>query len=314
MMIKEQLVLTMLILISQVAGVLASPGAKEVRLGNEAYSKTKYDQALELYESAALKAGNDARIDYDLGVASYKLGKYKEAVDSFNKALLSDDKKLVISSRYNLGNALYQKGVSKEDQDIKSSIKNLEEALGYYDNVIVLDKDNKDAKSNRVFVSSELERLRKKQKEQKNEKSSSGGDQNQNKQASSGDQEQQFQSSSDDNQAQEQENAGQSQDQQQDQLKKDNAQAEKKEEAGKNEQDKESARKDQKNGDKQGEEEKQSSSKDQDSSAGQVVQERIVSQDEVNMLLDDFAQNEQPKGMLNFMRDTRREKSINKDW
>ena len=311
-MINKVFILTILIIGSYVSLTYASLGSREVDLGNEAYSKEKYKNALEMYEDAASKTKGDARIDYDRAVASYKIGKYPEAVDFFNKTLLSDDEKLVRSAHYNLGNTFYQMGIDKENKEIASAVKSLEEALSQYDKVLASDKKAVDAGSNRVFVSGELERLRKKQKEQSDQKT--------------GDKKNQQGSSNQDAQNQNQQNSGQLQNHPSAQSKNESAQDGK--DKGSTTQEQNQANKDKQGQElkeqgkqqdkqqemKQGQPSKPDSSKNQDASAEKSDQEKSVSQDEANMLLDDFSQNEQPKGMLKFTREQHNEKPVLKDW
>jgi tetratricopeptide (TPR) repeat protein len=271
--------------------VWAASGAGEVRAGNRAYARGQYDRALDMYTAAARKSRGDARIDYDRGTAAYKLAKYRDAAGCFNKALLSEDPRLVRDAHYNLGNAYYKLGIEQENSDIAGAQKALEQSLAQYDASAAGDRVNDDAVANRRFVASELERLRKKQQEQKQKSGS--------RQGSSG--------SKDKEEAQDsaQPEAGNNSD-----GKKGAASGDAKKDPGAE------ASRDTAGKDRDGSKEPQSAeaSKEQGSSAGQGEQGTVLSQDEVNVLLDDFAQNEQPRGLLKFNREPGRERPVSKDY
>lgn len=295
----------------------AVPGAGDVREGNEAYFKGQYKDAAEHYEAAAQKSSNDPRIDYDQGVAAYKNGKFNDAVGYFNKALLTDDLKLHDDAQFDLANSLYKLGVENEDQDVKGAIKNVEDSLLHYDKVLAADPGKDDAKSNRGYVASELERLKKKQLEPKpqnsrqDKKSKNDSKDPQDQQNQQGQSEKDSGSSKDKQQS----TAGQKSDPKEQtepssdpaDKKKDNDQSSSRTESDKKSEDQKAA-----------EAKKASGGKDQQqdpgASAGQAGQGHILSQDEANMLLDDFSQNEQPKGLLNFVREPRQERPVTKDW
>ncbi len=290
---------------------LAVPGAGEVARGNEAYFKGKFNEAADHYEAAASRSPNDPRIDYDLGAAAYKTGKYMDAVGFLNKALLADDKKLQDDVQYNLANALYKAGVDKEEKDIKGAIKNVEESLVHYDKILAsAEGKHDDAKENRVFVAAELERLKKKQQEQKenNKQSQQQRDQDQSQKDQSQQQKDQSQQQKDQGQQGQQQQAKSQEEQKAEESKaEENKKAEEKKPEGQKPGDEQKKPEGQKADDKNG-------PGDQGASSGQSEQGHILSQDEANMLLDDFAQNEQPKGMLNFVREPRQERPVSKDW
>ncbi len=304
-MIKGVLCL-LLLMFSGVSAALAVPGAGEVGKGNEAYLKGNFKEAANLYEAAAVKAPNDPRIDYNLGAAAYKTGKYMDAAGFFNKTLLADNPRLHEDGQYNLANALYKAGIEKEEKDIESAVKNVQESLKGYDKVLAQDGKNEDARINRALVAVDLERLKKKMQEQKKQqKQDSSG----NKKKSSSDKDQpqngQEQKQNDQKNAQQEKDQAQqskdgAQNQGQDQEKSTAGQEQKVE--------------DQKSGSAQKSADNKEASDKQGASVEGAEQGQILSQDEANMLLDDFAQNEQPQGLLNFVREPHQERPVNKDW
>ncbi|MBF0386354.1 MAG: tetratricopeptide repeat protein [Candidatus Omnitrophica bacterium] len=304
-MSKDTFLLALFLLLG-VSVALADPGASEVRAGNAAYRKADFKSALDNYEAAAAKAPNDARIDYNLGVAAYKNGDFTSAVGSFNKALLSEDPQLARNARYDLGNALYMAGAAKEEQDTAGAIKNLEESIASYNKVILDDVKSVDAKGNKTFVESELVRLRKKLEEQKKQQSDSK--QCDRKKPADQPKPDQQQKPSDQAQKGQEDKKDQPPGQQEQKAESENKDAQDQ----KNTAD-QKPKDDQKTADQPKPGEK-NSPEEPAASAGQAAEGHILSQDEANMLLDDFAQNEQPKGLLKLQREAHQERGVVKDW
>lgn len=313
-------VMAVLLTIFCSAAAFAEPGYREVAAGNSAFGKGDFTSAVGSYQKAGEKNPSQAAIDYDLGTAYYKAGEYDKAVESLQKGLLSDDLKVVTKAHFNLGNALYKAGTAREDKDIGGAIKSLESALPHYDKVIAQDPKDTAASANRDFVKKEIDRLKKKQQEQKQQQqqkkdqSSSSGQSGQEGQSGQQDQKQQDQKQQD----QQAQQGSQSQAEQQDQSQKqDQPQAgqgsgsdqkkDQPENSGKPEGSQQAP--------SQGEDQKGSSSPEKDSaSSGQAAQGQILSQKEAKTLLDDFDQNEQPKGLLNFIQRQGNERPVEKDW
>jgi len=163
----------------------AATKTSDVKKGNLFFNQKKYTEALEKYNSALDKAPESPIINFDAGAARYKNGEYAKAIPYFQKSLLSDDLKLQAKAHYNLGNALYKAGIQKEDSALDSAIKSLEESLPHYEKSLSLQPEDEDSKFNDGFVKKELERLRKKQKNQsKKNKENSATQKNQESQSS----------------------------------------------------------------------------------------------------------------------------------
>lgn len=76
----------------------------QVEQGTEAYEHQDFEHALEKYEAAAKERPQDARVQYDRGLALHKLGRDDEAKSAFQKALELDQKgELAGKIHYNLG-------------------------------------------------------------------------------------------------------------------------------------------------------------------------------------------------------------------
>ncbi|NTV29896.1 MAG: tetratricopeptide repeat protein [Candidatus Omnitrophica bacterium] len=332
----------------------AAPGARDVGVGNRLFKAGQYNEAAASYEKAAAKNPSEAAIDYDLGAAYYKAGDFDKAVDSFQKSLLTEDEHLRRNAWFNLGNSLYNSALAREKEDVGKAVKLVEQSLAQYDKVLAAEPKDEDARVNKSFVAQELERLKKKQQDlQKQGKpGSSAQDKNdqdqkkeQQKDQQSG-QQQQPQSGQQDQSSgsgQEQKNA-EGQKAQDGQKPPENGQggqdranpAAKNDVAGQSGEeqgDKKSPGekpetgapdKDKKSGEKERSGEETSGTKDaqggkgseqQSSSAtGQAGNGQLLSQEEARAILDDFDQNEQPRGLLNFIREKRDSAPVKKDW
>lgn len=273
----------------------AAPVAAQVRKGNAAYARGDYGTALEKYKEAAARSPGEARIDYNIGAAEYKLGNYPQAIAALNKSLLSDDAGLVGNAHYNLGNLLFRTGISAEDKDLNAAVKSLEESLTHFDKVIEIAPKDKVAVHDREITSKELERLRKKLQEQQKNGTCSRKD-GQKDPSSPKDKN----SSSDPSRDKPDGQKGQDQDKGQDKAG---------DERGAEQDNKQSVDQEAMKPDAG----KKNEGRAQTSAAGDDNGEGLT-QEEADRLLDSFAQNDQPHGILNFDRDPRQEKPVLRDW
>ena len=103
--------------------------------GLEHYNNQKFDDAKKYYE--ALIVGNESipEAHFGKGAASYKLGEFDSARDSFDKSLKSSDKQVKSKAYYNLGNTFYKNNKK-------------EEAIKYYRKALELNPNDKEAKFN----------------------------------------------------------------------------------------------------------------------------------------------------------------------
>lgn len=143
----------------------ASP-ASAVREGNKFYHQGEYDEALNKYNEAKSEAPDSDIVNFDLGTALYKKGRYQDAVDSFTKAVVTKDKKLEAKTTYNIANSKYKLGAQQENADTNSAVTLYRESLDYYKRTMELDKNDKDAKYNHDLVEKRLKALLEKLKNQ----------------------------------------------------------------------------------------------------------------------------------------------------
>lgn len=256
--------------------VHASGAAGDVAAGNRLFKQQKFPEARLRYESAARKDPAEARIEYNIATAAYKAGDFDAAADHFQKSLLTEDDHFRRDVHYNLGNALYKSGMSREDKDLAQALQRLEGAVGSFEKALGVDPRDADAAHNRDFVKQEIKRLQQQQEQQKQQQQQKDGQQGK-------DQQPQASSVQDKKEGRTPSSA----------------------EPEKNEED----------GSLSGEgQPKNASEEKKEPLAGQGDARQISSQKEANDLVDDFERNELPKGFLNFIRQAREPRPVEKDW
>lgn len=157
----------------------AASAREAVRQGNRLYEQGKFADSLKMYEEALDKAPESDIVNFNAGTALYKQQQYDEAIDHFQKTILSDDASLRERAYYNLGNSFYKSGIEKEKTDIHAAITALRESLRHLAGALALDKKDKDAQYNYDFVNKELERLREEQQQQSQQNQDGQKDQEQ---------------------------------------------------------------------------------------------------------------------------------------
>lgn len=144
----------------------ATSAKKNVKEANMLYKQGKLDEALQKYNDASVSLPDSDIVNFNMGAALYKKEDYQKAIDSFTKALTSEDKKLEADALYNLGNCKYKLGKLKENTDLSSTVGLLRESLDYYKRAVEIDQKNTDARFNHEFVERELKVLLDKLKQQ----------------------------------------------------------------------------------------------------------------------------------------------------
>ena len=158
------LMLMAFLLVSQNA--YASPRSAE-----KAYNRGEYSLAAKEYKAAAKKAPDKAQLQFNLGAATYKEKKYKEALVAFQTAMKVQEIPLQNKAYYNMGNTLYRQGEETEKSKPQDTIKHWEESIKAYEGALKLDPNDQDARFNQEYVKKKLEALKKKQNKKQNNQS-----------------------------------------------------------------------------------------------------------------------------------------------
>ena len=132
--------LTVVALVSLVLGI------GDVERGNRLYREGRYVEAVGAYR-AALEDGEDSpQLQYNLGTALLRLGRYEEAERHLQAALAAVEPELRQRILYNLGNRYLEQARSLQQQEAKPEL--LDAAVEAYRSALRIDPDDMAAKWN----------------------------------------------------------------------------------------------------------------------------------------------------------------------
>ncbi len=142
--------------------------------GVEKYNEKKYEDALKEYLKAQKGDPDEKSIDYNLGGAYYKMGRYDEAVRAYGRALSSGKDNIKKSARFNLGAALYKAGDKAALSDkTDEALESYRESARQYKTVLNKDSADNDARHNlelALLKMKEMEHKKKREQKQQNKK------------------------------------------------------------------------------------------------------------------------------------------------
>lgn len=127
--------------------------------GNKAYKENKYNEAADEYRDALKNSDNNVIADYNLGNAFYKNNNTDGAIKSYDNVIEHSTDNSIKQKAY------YNKGVSYQ------KTKKLQECINAYENALVLNPNDEEARQN----------LQRAMKEQQNQQQKQNQDQKQNK-------------------------------------------------------------------------------------------------------------------------------------
>jgi Ca-activated chloride channel family protein len=154
-----------------------NPQVGKTKEGNRLYNDGLYDDAMTKYTESLVELPNSPQLHFNIGNAAYKKGDFEEAVKSYTKAAsLATDPALENKAYYNLGNCLYRQGKLKENTSPVEAVSQYREALEHYKRALERNPEDKNAKYNHEFVERKIKELLDKQKQQQQQQQ---GQQNQ---------------------------------------------------------------------------------------------------------------------------------------
>jgi Ca-activated chloride channel homolog len=131
------------------------------------YQQKNYPKAESNFSEAAKELPDSPNLNYNLANSQYKTGKFKEALQTYTKAMVKESPpELKGKALYNTGNTLFRLG-------------KLEEAATAYKKALEVDPKDMDAKFNLEFV---REQIKKKNEEKQKQPPGSDSKDNQNQQ------------------------------------------------------------------------------------------------------------------------------------
>jgi Ca-activated chloride channel family protein len=197
-----------------------NPTRDRIAEGNRLFKQGKFDDAIAKYGEALVDNPDSPLLNFNMGDANYKVGKYAEAMASYSRVRgLDADSKRAARTAYNVGNAQYRLGAAAEADKPEDALKAYAMALAAYRRALGADPTDEDTKFNYEFVSKKLDDLKKKLEEQKKQQQEQQQQQQEQQKQSDEqkDQEQQQPQQEDQQQARQQQGSGEQDKQQEEQ-------------------------------------------------------------------------------------------------
>jgi Ca-activated chloride channel homolog len=137
--------------------------AAEVDAGSgiDLYNKGQYEDAYAQFQKDLQHNINPAdlpKMQFDAGVAAYKLRNYDKALEAFSQSLIGRSPMLQEKSRYNLGRTLEERADFAKTSD--ETLKDLENAAQHYEQALKLDPQDKAAAERLEIVRKKIEKLK----------------------------------------------------------------------------------------------------------------------------------------------------------
>ena len=140
------------------------------REASRLFTAGKYADAATRYKEALVDHPDSALLHFNLGDASYKNGKFNEALNAFGQVPATDDDRAGAARvAYNVGNTKYRLGEAAAAAEPQKALGLWAEALAAYRRAMGAAPDDVDAKVNHEFVEQKIAELKKKLEEQKKE-------------------------------------------------------------------------------------------------------------------------------------------------
>ena len=138
------------ILLALTLSLFADVSRSKVNKGIEAFQQEQWEEALNHFREALKADPENPLLHFNIGDAYYKMGKYEEALQAYQKAILTRDVTLQENAYYNLGNTYYQ-------------LQKYKEAVEAYKKALDLQPDDEAAKHNLELVRAKLKEMSQKQ-------------------------------------------------------------------------------------------------------------------------------------------------------
>ena len=129
--------------------------------GIDLYNRGQYEDAYAQFQRDLQHNINPAdlpKMQFDAGVAAYKLRNYDKALEAFSQSLVDRSPRLQEKSRYNLGRTLEDRAdFGKTNEE---TLKDLENAAQHYEQALKLDPEDKAAAERLEIVRKKIEKLK----------------------------------------------------------------------------------------------------------------------------------------------------------
>ncbi|HEX41659.1 MAG TPA: tetratricopeptide repeat protein [Phycisphaerales bacterium] len=168
---RKHEILILLLVLPAALSVGARSLRSLVQQGNSLYAAGNYAGAISRYEQALVENPSSMEALFNQANSYYCLDDLDKAVDGFRRvAGESRDMPLVTRARYNLGNCFFTRGMKQRDSDLQKALDNLQTAIGYWRQVLDVERDNAKAARNievaRLVIKDIIDRINKQQQQQ----------------------------------------------------------------------------------------------------------------------------------------------------
>ena len=179
-----------------------------IATANAAFDDGRFDEALSTYEAAAKVLGDTQALDYNRAAARYKLGNYSPAAELFARAAMSTDGQLSRRSRFAWGNCDYASALAAlqpadpqagQPPDLQGGLEKLGSAVRHYRDALAVggglpadDPDDRAARENIERAQRLIEAIKEFLEQQEQQQQDQQSDQ-QDEQQESGEQDQERQ-------------------------------------------------------------------------------------------------------------------------
>lgn len=150
-----------------------------VREGNGLYADGKYTEAINKYNEALVERPEALRPKFNKANGYYRLDDLGEAMDLYQEvAAESKDMSLVAKSKYNLGNCFFQRGTKQRDSDLNKALEDMKTSITHWRQVLDIEPGNEKAARNievaRLTIKDILDQLKKQQEQQQQQQDQQG--------------------------------------------------------------------------------------------------------------------------------------------
>ena len=168
---KYKTVLRVFLVVVFAQAVFADSARVSTSTGNKLYKQGKFNEAINSYDQALLEAPGAPEPKFNQANSYYRLDDLSKALDLYRQvAAGSKDMKLVARAKYNLGNSYFQQGSKQKDSNLQKAIDDMKTAIGSWRGVLDIEPENKKAAKNievaRLTIKDLLDQLNKQQQQQ----------------------------------------------------------------------------------------------------------------------------------------------------
>lgn len=162
--ISKFLLITTAIFALLTAPASAKSAADWVAEGNRAFNAERFDDAVAAYDKALAESPGEARILFNKACALYMRKDYELARDLFEQAALkAGNASLEAKSHFNMGNAEFKQSNIPAESDMKNRLEVLERSIAHYEKALALAPEMEAAAHNLEMARATLQQLQKQQ-------------------------------------------------------------------------------------------------------------------------------------------------------